>query len=79
MKQVVKFSELPTKISSCKNYLYYILTHGNLFVLNKNDHSLQQQFYKQNLKNFRPKLLSFAIVMMQAKWALCLMVEGGLI
>ena len=41
MKQIVKIIELPAKVE-CKKHLYYTLTHGNLYVLTKSDHSIQK-------------------------------------
>jgi hypothetical protein len=36
-------------------------------------------FYKRHLKDFRPRLLTFNIMIVQTQFALVLIVEGGIV
>jgi len=37
MKKVIQIIELPSKVANAKKHVYYILTIGNLYVMNKNN------------------------------------------
>lgn len=43
MKKIIQVIELPSKVANAKKHLYYILTIGNLYAMNKNNpqHLLQ--------------------------------------
>lgn len=67
MRRILQVVELPTKIADCRKHIYYILTHGNLYAMSKDDKSREilQQFYKQERTRYsRPRLLATNVIMM---------------
>lgn len=70
--------ELPTKIKDVRNHIYYILTHGNLYAMSKEDREIRQVFYKgERIRYNRPRLLHMNVLIIGSQYALGLVLEGG--
>ena len=37
MRRILQVVELPSKIAECRKHIYYILTHGNLYAMSKDE------------------------------------------
>ena len=78
MKKVLQIIELPSKVANSKKHVYYILTTGNLFAMNKSNHEILQVFYKgERAKVGRPRLMQVGVLVMENQFALALIIEGG--
>ena len=76
MKRILKIYELPSKIKEIKKHIYYVLTQGNLYCLTKNEHQITQKYYKHSYS--RPRLMAFEVLLVQNKFSIVLIVEGGI-
>ena len=79
LTRITNVIELPPRIADVKKNLYYVLTRGNLSAVSKNDNNILQQFYKCHPSKPRPRLLSSSLIVIQGKFALSLIVEGGIL
>ena len=78
MTKIIQIIELPSKVAVSKKHVYYILTTGNLFAMNKSNHEILQVFYKgERAKVGRPRLMQIGVLIMENQFALSLIVEGG--
>ena len=67
MTKVIQIMELPSKVAnSYKKHVYYILTIGNLYAINKFNHEVLQAFYKgESAKVSRPRLLQVGVLVIE--------------
>ena len=78
MTKILQVVELPSKVADAKKYIFYVLSHGNLYAMSKEGRQIQQVFYKgEKVKYDRPRLLQAGVLVMENQYALALIVEGG--
>jgi len=80
MRRILQVVELPSKVTDARKNVYYILTQGNLYTLAKQDHQIQQVFYKGERGMIsRPRLLKIGVLLIESMFAIGLVVEGGVL
>ena len=67
MTKVIQIIEMPSKVAAAfTKHVYYILTTGNLYAMNKPNHEVLQAFYKGSRAEVgRPRLLQIGVLVME--------------